>query len=169
MGGWTATGFALGAGARQGAGHGVHHRRVRLPQVRQADQAALAAWTRSPSRQGDRLAHGIHPAGGARMAREQPLLHFLYREIDDQNRELVTALRPRLLRRVPLSSRRRGLCVSTLFITGEEDAAIPPAGVAAMAAVPNARLERVPEAGHSVYFERAAHSTAWSRRSWRVK
>ena len=94
------------------------------------------------------------------MAREQPVLHFLYREIDDQNRELdKMALRPRLFAARSRHPRdAAGFAFPTLFITGEEDVAIPPAGVAAMAAeFPNARLERVAQAGHSVYFERPAH------------
>jgi pimeloyl-ACP methyl ester carboxylesterase len=42
-----------------------------------------------------------------------------------------------------------------LCIAGEEDAVIPPAAVAVLASiVPGARLVRVPEAGHSVYWER---------------
>ena len=43
-----------------------------------------------------------------------------------------------------------------LFVTGTEDVVIPPhliEGLSAM--VPGAKLEMVPEAGHSVYFERA--------------
>jgi len=162
MGGWTATGFALKAPARVKAlvmacTTGVFDFR----KCDKLDQAALAAWDAiaEPTASAG-FAHGIHPAGGARMAREQPVLHFLYREIDDQNRELdKMALRPRLFAARSRHPRdAAGFAFPTLFITGEEDVAIPPAGVAAMAAAfPNARLERVPEAGHSVYFERAAH------------
>ncbi len=48
------------------------------------------------------------------------------------------------------------LRVPLLCITGEEDVVIPPDAVAVLASlVPGARLERVPETGHSVYFERA--------------
>jgi pimeloyl-ACP methyl ester carboxylesterase len=44
-----------------------------------------------------------------------------------------------------------------LFIVGEEDIVIPPAVIELSAAcIPGARLERVPRAGHSVYFERPA-------------
>jgi 3-oxoadipate enol-lactonase len=44
-----------------------------------------------------------------------------------------------------------------LCITGQEDVVIPPAAVAVLASiVPGARLEGVPEAGHSVYWERPA-------------
>jgi pimeloyl-ACP methyl ester carboxylesterase len=47
------------------------------------------------------------------------------------------------------------LAIPVLFIVGEEDPLIPPAVIKlAAACFPNARVERVPNAGHSVYFER---------------
>ena len=45
--------------------------------------------------------------------------------------------------------------VPALFIVGEEDQMTPPQVVEAGARyVPGARVTRVPEAGHSVYFEK---------------
>jgi pimeloyl-ACP methyl ester carboxylesterase len=42
-----------------------------------------------------------------------------------------------------------------LFISGNEDVVFPPpAAVALAAVVPGAKSERVPNSGHSVYFER---------------
>jgi 3-oxoadipate enol-lactonase len=161
MGGWTATAFALKAPARVRAlvmacTTGVFDYR----QCEAIDRAELAAWDATAERTAtEGFARGVHPAGGARMAREQPALHFLYREIDDQNRLLdKMALRRRLFAARSRHPRdAAGFPFPTLFITGEEDLAIPPAGVAAMAAAfPKARVERVPEAGHSVYFERPA-------------
>ena len=99
----------------------------------------------------------IHPACGERMAREQPALHFLYREMDALSHDLdKTAVRKKLIAmrttpRATVASLRAPL----LCITGEEDAVMPPAAVAMLASiVPGARLVRVPEAGHSVYWER---------------
>ena len=47
------------------------------------------------------------------------------------------------------------LQVPTLFIVGEEDKIAPPAVLeAATKTIPGGRLTRVPEAGHSVYFEK---------------
>ena len=44
-----------------------------------------------------------------------------------------------------------------LFITGDEDWVFPPAAGPALAGLaPKAAAVRVPAAGHSVYFERAA-------------
>jgi len=100
---------------------------------------------------------GIHPAAGERMAREQPALHFLYREVDALSQDLdKAAIRKQLiaLRTTPRAEVAR-LRAPLLCIVGEEDVVIPPAAVAVLASiVPGARLARVPEAGHSVYFER---------------
>ena len=51
----------------------------------------------------------------------------------------------------------RGLAMPTLFITGEEDTTYPPFLSDALAPLmPNAKVEQVREAGHSVYFQRAS-------------
>ena len=106
----------------------------------------------------DLFRRGIHPAAGERMAREQPALEFLYRQMDRMTDGLdKNALRGKVLaaRTLP-ASRLRELRMPVLFVTGTEDIVIPPPLVEALAAmVPEAKLEVVPEAGHSVYFERA--------------
>ncbi|HYL74588.1 MAG TPA: alpha/beta hydrolase [Bryobacteraceae bacterium] len=100
----------------------------------------------------------IHPAAGERMAREQPAMHFLYREIDWLSSAFdKEALRAKLVaaRTTPVSALKR-LRMPLLFISGNEDVVFPPpAAVALAAAIPGAKLERVPKSGHSVYFERA--------------
>jgi 3-oxoadipate enol-lactonase len=92
------------------------------------------------------------------MAREQPALHFLYRAIDD----LSLGLDKELLRGRLAATRNQQpdvakcLGMPVLFIVGEEDVIFPPGAAFALASsMPNAHIERVPEAGHSVYFERA--------------
>jgi 3-oxoadipate enol-lactonase len=106
----------------------------------------------------DLFRRGIHPAAGERMAREQPVLEFLYRSIDRINAGLdKNTLRKKLVdaRTLP-ASRLRELKMPVLFVTGTEDIVIPPPLVEALAAmVPGAKLEIVPDTGHSVYFERA--------------
>jgi 3-oxoadipate enol-lactonase len=105
------------------------------------------------------FARGVHPAAGMRMADEQPALHYLYREIDALSHALdKQALRAKLLaRRTTPTATLAALTTPLLCISGEEDIVIPTAAVAALAAiVPGARLERIPKAGHSVYFERPA-------------
>src|SRR5882762_1640840 len=97
-----------------------------------------------------------NPAAGERMAREQPALEFLYREIDRLSSGLdKEALRARLLAaRTLLAEQLKRLAVPVLFISGKEDIVFPPAAAALARLVPGAKLESVPEAGHSVYFER---------------
>src|SRR5262249_60794557 len=50
----------------------------------------------------------------------------------------------------------RGISIPVLFITGGEDTTSPPFLSDALAPLmPNARVEQVPDSGHSVYFQRA--------------
>jgi pimeloyl-ACP methyl ester carboxylesterase len=91
------------------------------------------------------------------MAREQPAMHHLYRAVDGLSHDIdKEAIRAKLhaLRITPVAEIAT-LPVPTLCITGDEDVVIPPEAVAFLAQhLPNAQLARVPEAGHSVYFER---------------
>jgi pimeloyl-ACP methyl ester carboxylesterase len=92
------------------------------------------------------------------MAREQPALHFLYRQMDALSLDLdKEAIRRRLIKmRTTPRSVVAELRMPILCVTGEEDIVIPPAAVAVLASIATgARLARVPEAGHSVYWERA--------------
>jgi len=106
----------------------------------------------------DMARRGISPPAGERMAREQATLHFLYHAIANASsafdreelRKRLYAMRnrpPELL---------RGITVPTLFITGEEDTTFPPFMAEPLASLmPKAKVEQVPETGHSVYFQRA--------------
>ena len=103
------------------------------------------------------VARGIHPACGERMAKEQPALHFLYQEVDALSHDLdKDGVRRKLIAmrttpRVAIAALR----MPVLCVSGEEDAVIPAAAVAVLASIiPGARLEAVPAAGHSVYWER---------------
>jgi 3-oxoadipate enol-lactonase len=93
------------------------------------------------------------------MAKEQPALHFLYRTIANASSAFD---RDELRKRTGAMSTRapdvlRGLSIPTLFITGLDDMTFPPFLADALASLmPNASVEHVKDAGHSVYFERAA-------------
>ena len=93
------------------------------------------------------------------MAREQPALHFLYQAIGSTT---TTFDREELRKRIRAMATRppevlRNLAMPTLFITGDEDTSYPPFLSDALAPLmPNAKVEQVREAGHSVYFQRAA-------------
>jgi 3-oxoadipate enol-lactonase len=124
------------------------------------DPAALDAWiARAAAARTDMQRNGVHPAAGTRMTREQPARHFLYRSIDAMagaklDKEGLRARMIALQTRPP--DDLAGLAVPTLFITGDEDIVFPPMLALALAALmPNARVEHVAAAGHSVYFERA--------------
>jgi pimeloyl-ACP methyl ester carboxylesterase len=118
----------------------------------------LSSWAeRAQATVADLRRQGIHPAAGARMAREQPARHFLYRAIDDLSLGLdKETLRGKLAAaRTEPSDAVRCLRMPVLLIVGEEDVVFPPgAGLAMASILPNAQVERVPQAGHSVYFER---------------
>jgi 3-oxoadipate enol-lactonase len=105
------------------------------------------------------VARGISPPAGARMADEQPILHFLYQEIQQLNHGWSpTNPAPGGLL-VPAAGREdlKGYDTPTLFIIGEEDVAIPPRVLEiGAAAVPGAKVVRIPQVGHSIYFERPA-------------
>ncbi len=159
MGGWSALDYAFANPARVRAlvlastgGSTAWPASALLDRVarwRSESEAASAAL----------FARGIHPAGGERMAREQPALNYLYRAIDALSAGLdKTALRPRLMAalRHPVD-RLRTLNLPTLWLTGAEDLVFPPFVADALSTLmPNARVVSVKAAGHSVYFERAA-------------
>ena len=124
------------------------------------ENAEVSEWIeRSPAALADLQSRGIHPAGGERMGREQPALAQLYWQISEMApasfregvRDRIRQLRtksPSLLASLPMP---------VLFITGDEDWVFPPAAGPALARIaPKGSAVRVPAAGHSVYFERAA-------------
>jgi pimeloyl-ACP methyl ester carboxylesterase len=102
---------------------------------------------------------GILSAGGERMAREQPALAQLYRQIHQLTpADFKTAVRGRIrkLRDQPPSVLAK-LPMPVLFHMGEEDCVYPAAAGPILAKhAPRGRAITVPKAGHSVYFERAA-------------
>lgn len=122
------------------------------------DLPALDAWqAKSAEVMAEVQRRGIHPAGGIRMAEENPALHLLYRHIDDQNAGLdKLALRQRLFAgRVRPPEDLAQVACPVLMIGNEEDAVIPPMAAAAIARlVPGVRAASIPRAGHSAYFER---------------
>jgi len=159
MGGWSALGYAF-----------AQPQRVRALVL--ASTAGDLGWPGFPFPDADRVgrwreqseaasrdlfARGLHPAAGERMAREQPAAHYLYRAIDAQSAVDKVALRGRLMATLtrPVDALRT-LGVPTLWLTGAEDCVFPPFVADALAPLmPRAQVACVPDAGHSVYFERA--------------
>ena len=132
--------------------------------IRLNDPQRLADWQRdAAAARAEMQRRGIAPPAGTRMAREQPELHFLYQEIANASaafdRERLRARNAAIATRAP--DVLRNIDVPTLFITGGEDTTYPPFLSDALAPLmPNARVERVADAGHSVYFQRAARFNA---------
>lgn len=157
MGGWTCLEYALRAPQRVRAlvmastSGTLDYRQLRDKQVDD--------WTgRAPGMLQGLQARGVLAASGERMAREQPAAAQLYWQIYQLTpsvfREAVRKRIGELRSRPP--ALLEGLTMPVLFLTGEEDWVFPPAAAPALAALaPKGEAMRVPQAGHSVYFERA--------------
>lgn len=159
MGGWTCLEYALRRPERvralvMASTSGT----VDFEQLENAKE--IREWVRkAPAALAGLQARGIHPASGERMAGEQPALAQLYWQISQiapaDFREAVRRRIHELRCRPPAGLTR--LQMPVLFLTGEEDWVFPPAATEGLAALaPKGRAVRVPAAGHSVYFERAA-------------
>jgi 3-oxoadipate enol-lactonase len=102
------------------------------------------------------FARGIYPAAGERMAMEQPALHHLYRLIDRLSDGLdKSALHAALVAAMKIDPPRlAGAATPILWLFGTESYLAPESAAWVEATFPEARLVRVPDAGHSIYFER---------------
>ena len=149
MGGWTCLGYAV-----------THPERVRA--LVMADTAGgltspelEAARTAARERLGNR---GL--LGGAisdSFRKRNPTGAFLYEEIFALNPPREQALGGGTpMNRLPVTAEQAAaLTMPVLFIEGEDDILIPPDVIRiAQGLIPGARLALVPDAGHSVYFER---------------
>jgi pimeloyl-ACP methyl ester carboxylesterase len=158
MGGWTCLDYALREPGKVRAL--VMASTSGALDFNQMQNEEIQEWSRrSPGALAEMQSRGVHPASGERMACEQPALAQLYGQISEmapasfreQVREKIRKQRnraPSLLAQLPMP---------VLFITGDEDWVFPPpAGPALARLAPRASAVRVPRAGHSVYFERAA-------------
>ena len=158
MGGWTCLEYALREpGKVRALVMASTSGKLDFSQLKNAE---VDEWSRrSPSMLADLQKRGIHSAGGERLYREQPALAQLYAQISElapvsfrdevrQNIRHSRNLAPTVLKALPMP---------VLFITGDEDWVFPPAAGPAFAKLaPQGSAVRVPAAGHSVYFERAA-------------
>jgi 3-oxoadipate enol-lactonase len=158
MGGWTCLEYALREPKKVRAL--VMASTSGTLDFQQLNDADIQEWSRrAPGALAELQNAGIHPAAGERMAREQPALAHLYSQIADMapavfRDEVMQRIR-QLRNRAP--SLLAELAMPVLFITGDEDWVFPSAAGPALARLaPKGRAVRVPAAGHSVYFERAA-------------
>jgi 3-oxoadipate enol-lactonase len=132
---------------------------IHRPSIPLADPKRLSEWNqRAAAARADMAGRGISPPAGERMAREQPELHLLYRMIANASaafdREELRKHLAAMATRPP--NVLRNISIATLFITGGEDTTYPPFLSDALAPLmASARVEQVPDSGHSVYFQRA--------------
>lgn len=160
MGGWTVVEYALRrTGRLAGAVLCNTTGSIDFRQIPEPWRARIDPWDKASRASAAKLVSaGIHPGCGERMAREQPSMHWLYRQIDDMGHALdKDAFRPLLSQmrcRAPAELATVGCPV--LCIVGIEDILIPPFAQQAIASVaPNVQVATIEAAGHSAYFERA--------------
>ena len=159
MGGWTGVEFAFRWPERVRAlVLASTSGRIDFGTVDGPELADIRTWEKVSATAREALpAQGIHVAAGARMAREQPAMHLLYQQIDALTPpEWKATIRQQLFAlRVTPAVRLRQLAIPTLWIVGDEDIVFPAVAAPALARpMPNTRVARIPDAGHSVYFER---------------
>jgi pimeloyl-ACP methyl ester carboxylesterase len=159
MGGWTGVEYALmRPGGVRALVLAATTGSIDPHLMREPERGRYESWSAEASAARDRLrSHNIHPAAGGRMAREQPTMHLLYRQLDALSGGLdKEALRERMgkMRRRAPEELAAAHC-PVLFLAGSEDVVMPPFSAAALAsAVPGSRAATIHGAGHSAYFER---------------
>ena len=161
MGGWTCLEYALrNPGTPRSLVMASTSGALDFRQLRGPAKSEIAEWLqRAPKTLADLEARDILPAHGERMAREQPAAAVLYRQISQLTpAEFKAGVRARIFQmRDRAPALLANLMLPVLFLTGDEDCLFPPAAGPAFAALaPKGRAQRVPQAGHSVYFERPA-------------
>jgi pimeloyl-ACP methyl ester carboxylesterase len=160
MGGWTCLEYALRHPARVKAlVMACTSGAIDPGSVPGFGQAEFDDWTKRAGELNAAMeARGVLSACGGRLAREQPALAVLYRQINQLNTDdfrNAVRIRIRDMRNQP-ASRLAKLAMPVLFLNGEEDSVFPsPAGPGLAQSAPQGRHVSVPKAGHSVYFERA--------------
>ena len=160
MGGWTCLEYALRHGSKALAlAMASTTGAIDFHLVDHPDIKTLPAWMARSEEVGDAMdKRGILRSAGARIVEENPGLYYLYTQIFDQTpAHYREAVRTRIReQRIVSPESLSGLTIPTLFIAGAEDIIFPPAAASAVASVvPSSEFICVPDAGHSVYFERA--------------
>jgi pimeloyl-ACP methyl ester carboxylesterase len=159
MGGYTAVEYALRRPpALRALVLAASADRIDPRRIREPERSRVPAWLKfSEEASAALFKSGVHPAAGMRMVTEQPAMHLLYWHMNDQNAALdKQALRARLFAsRTRAPEELAAIGCPILFIPNDEDVVIPPFAADAIASVvPGARVEHIPDAGHSGYFER---------------
>jgi len=149
MGGWTVLGFASAYPDRASAlvlcdtTAGMDDPDVTREQARLRESA-----------RGGSLANILTRAYAADFPRRDPVRHFLYQQISGLNLHVPPTLLKSLMGAKQSVDPIVGKGIPALLIVGEEDALVPPPIMELMARrFPHSRFVKIPNAGHSVYFE----------------
>jgi pimeloyl-ACP methyl ester carboxylesterase len=161
MGGWTSIEYLLRDASKvkalvMSATSGT----LDFRQLKGPEAARIREWiAAAPGIVADLDARDILAAGGERFARDQPAMAMLYRQIGAMTpADFKARLRPKIMQmRTRDPALLAQLPMPILFLAGDEDCVFPAAACPGFAALaPKGKVVRVPGAGHSVYFERAA-------------
>lgn len=160
MGGWTSLTYALNEPDKvkslvmASTSGTVDFRKIDHPELQNFEN-----WSKQSEAEKELLKKlGVLNATGRRMAGEQNQLNYLYEQIYELTpsdyKDLIRAdiraarnLSPEILKNINFP---------VLYIAGEEDILFfAPAASALQSVTPNSKSKRVPNTGHSVYYERA--------------
>lgn len=160
MGGWTCLEYALrNPGKVRALVMASTSGAVDFRKLDGAGTEEIKEWLlRAPKVIADLESRDLLVACGERMEREQPEAATLYRQISQLTpAEFRAAVRARIFQMRSQSPETLAqLPMPVLFLTGDEDCLFPSAAGPVLAAIaPKGRAVRIPESGHSVYFERA--------------
>jgi pimeloyl-ACP methyl ester carboxylesterase len=161
MGGWTCLEYALrNPGKVRALVMASTSGAIDFRKLEAAGAGEIKEWLqRAPKVMADLESRDLLVACGERMEREQPAAATLYRQISQLTpADFRAAVRARIFQMRSRSPEVLAqLPMPVLFLTGDEDCLFPSAAGPALAALaPKGRAVRVPNSGHSVYFERAA-------------
>ena len=151
MGGWTCLPIAVRLPERVAALFMASTPgNLRTPEINQAREANRERLEELRQSWEERSDGSFNPALGERCYTEQPGMHYLYSAIQGLNQPRASRLE------IDITPEEMSCYLTpTMYITGTEDVVLPSSVIAAAAAVtPGAHFERVPETGHSIYFER---------------
>ena len=122
---------------------------MNVPEVLEQQRIWAEKQANNPAASGDIGHRAVSPL----FVQRSPNLANLYLQVSRTNPPRHTP--PGGMAAGPSAEQLANLKVPTLFFVGEDDQISPPQVIeAGVRAIPGARLLRVPEAGHSVYFEK---------------
>jgi len=148
MGGWTVCGFA--------AAHPERTRALILCDTTGGIETTTATKSQANLRERSQgnLKQILTNAYAKSFPEREPALCFLYQQISALNTHIAANLVPTLF---GLKHNVKSIVehkVPTLLIVGEEDVLSPPAAMESLTQqLPHARFVKIPQAGHSAYFE----------------